>query len=285
MIAVTGASGQLGRLVIEELIKKIPVGDIVALVRDPGKAADLAAKGVVVRKADYNQPASLEAALNGVEKLLLISSNDLGGNRATQHKAVISSAKKAGVKLVAYTSVLNADSSPMLLAHDHKETEPALKASGLQYVILRNGWYNENWWMAIQSAPQHGAVIGCAGNGKFSAASRADYAAAAATVLTTEGHAGKTYELGGDTPFTLSDLAAEIAKQSSKPVAFNNLPEAAYKAALASFGLPEILAGLLADSDSAASKGALFNDSGTLGKLIGRPATPISSTVSAALKG
>lgn len=282
MIVITGATGQLGRLVITELLKTVPASDIVAAVRTPAKAADLAALGVQVREADYNRPDTLKSAFAGADKLLLVSGNELG-QRSTQHQAVIDAARQAGVKLLAYTSLLHADTTDLALRHEHLATEAAIKASGLPGVILRNGWYNENYLMALAPALQHGAMIGSAGEGRIASASRADYAAAAAVVLSTEGHAGKVYELAGDSAYTLAELAAEISRQSGTKVVYNNLAQADYKAALAGAGVPEEFADLLADSDIGASKGGLFDDSRTLGKLIGRPTTPVAQSVTVAL--
>jgi NAD(P)H dehydrogenase (quinone) len=284
MIAITGATGQLGRLVLQNLLKTVPAAQIVAAVRSPEKAADLAALGVQVRQADYAQPATLEAAFQGVDKLLLISSSEVG-QRAPQHAAVIAAAQKAGVKLIAYTSILRADTSPLGLAAEHKETEAMLRASGIPFVLLRNGWYTENYTASVPAALQYGAVMGSAKDGRIASAARADYAAAAAAVLTKDGQAGQVYELAGDTAYTLSELAAEIAQQSDKPVVYNDLPEAAYAAALVQVGLPEGFAALLADSDVGASKGGLFDDGHQLSQLIGRPTTPLAEVVKAALAG
>ncbi|MDP2024306.1 MAG: SDR family oxidoreductase [Hydrogenophaga sp.] len=282
MIAITGATGQLGRLVIQNLLKTVPASEIVAAVRSVEKAADLAALGLQVRQADYAQPATLEAAFQGVDKLLLISSSEVG-QRATQHAAVIAAAQKAGVKLLAYTSILRADSSPLGLAAEHKATEAMLRASGILFVLLRNGWYTENYTGSVAAAVQYGAVMGSAKDGRIASAARADYAAAAAAVLTKDGQAGQVYELAGDTAYTLTELAAEIARQSGKPVVYKDMPEAEYKAALMQVGLPEGFAALLADSDVGASKGGLFDDGHQLSQLIGRPTTPLADVVKAAL--
>jgi NAD(P)H dehydrogenase (quinone) len=284
MIAVTGATGQLGRLTINALLARVPAGELIALVRDPAKAQDLAARGVAVRQADYSDPASLAEALVGVKRLLLISSNELG-QRAAQHQAVIDAAQHAGVDLLAYTSVLHADTSRLGLAVEHRATEQALAESGLAHVLLRNGWYHENYTAGIPAALAHGVLAGSAGHGKISSAARADYAEAAAVVLTSDGHAGRTYELAGDDAYDLAQLAALITEQSGKAVQYQDLPQADYKALLISVGLPEPVAELLADSDAAAAHGALFDDSGQLGRLIGRPTTPIALAVNAALHG
>jgi NAD(P)H dehydrogenase (quinone) len=275
MLAITGATGQLGRLVITALLKRVPADRVVALVRDPQKAEDIAELGIDVRHADYSQPATLATAFVGVEKLLLISSNELG-QRATQHQAVIDAAKAASVKLLAYTSVLHADTSALGLAEEHRQTEQALHASGVPYVLLRNGWYSENYLASVGSALAHNALLGSAEEGRISSASRADYAAAAAVVLTSADQAGKVYELAGDGSYTLSELAALITQQSGTQVAYQNLPQAEFEAVLISVGLPAPVADLLAHSDAAAAKGALFGAEQQLSKLIGRPTTPIA---------
>lgn len=278
MIVVTGASGQLGRLVIEALLKKLPAGEIVAAVRHPEKVADLAARGVQVRQADYDQPASLAIAFKGADKLLLISASEVG-RRVPQHRAVIEAAKAAGVGLLAYTSILHADTSPLPLAAEHQETESLICASGLQAVILRNGWYSENYLAGIPAALQYGVVLGSAGEGRIASAARADYAEAAAAVLMLDNQAGRIYELAGDQAYTLGDLAREISQQSGKAVAYQNLPESEFKAALLGAGLPEGLATLLAESDIGASKGGLFDDGRQLSRLIGRPTTTLAAQI------
>lgn len=282
MIAITGATGQLGRLVISSLLKKIPADDIVAIVRSVEKAKDISALGVNVRQADYNQPASWDAALQGAEKVLLISSSEIG-QRVQQHRAVIDAAQRVGIKLLAYTSVLHADTSVLGLADEHRETEAAINASGVPFTLLRNGWYTENYAMGIGAALSLGAVYGCGSDGRISSASRADYAEAAAVVLSSDGQAGKVYELAGDTSYTLSEFAAEISQQSGKSIPYINLPEAEYKKALLGAGLPESLAELLANSDTGVSKGALFDNGQQLSGLIGRPTSPWQVAVRDAL--
>ncbi|WP_287815911.1 SDR family oxidoreductase [Pseudomonas sp.] len=284
MIAVTGATGQLGRLVIAALLEKgVKADQIIALARRPEKAADLEQDGVQVRDFDYTQPEAMVIGLEGVSKLLLISSNELG-QRAAQHQAVIDAAKQAGVQWLAYTSVLHATGSALGLAAEHEQTEQALAASGLPHVLLRNGWYNENHAAGVPAAVTHDALLGCAGEGRISSAARADYAEAAAVVLAGEGHEGKTYELAGDSSYTLTELAAEVSRQAGKPVPYHNLSEAEYKAALIQAGLPEPVAELLANSDAAAAKGALFDDSKVLSKLIGRATTPVAESVALVLR-
>jgi NAD(P)H dehydrogenase (quinone) len=281
-IAVTGATGQLGRLVVSNLKGKVPAAgtDIIALARSAAKAADL---GVTVREADYTQPETLDRAFVGVDTLLLISSSEVG-QRMAQHHNVIEAAKKAGVKRIVYTSLLHADTSPLSLANEHRATEAELKASGIAFTILRNGWYTENYTGSISGALAGGAFLGSAGDGKISSATRADYAEAAVAVLTGEGHEGKTYELAGDEAFTLRDLAAEVSRQTGKEISYKNLPEAEYAATLTGFGLPEPLAQAIAGWDVAASQGALFDDSHQLSTLIGRPTTPLREAVAEMLK-
>ena len=278
MIAITGATGQLGQHVIETLLKTVPASQIVAIVRNPAKATALSQQGITVRQADYSDEAAFTTALQGIDKLLLISSSEVG-QRAPQHRNVINAAKAAHVKFIAYTSLLHADTSPLGLADEHVATEQMLAESGIAYALLRNGWYTENYLASAPAALEHGVFIGAAGEGKIASATRADYAAAAARVISEDGHAGKTYELAGDAGWTLSQLAAELAKQSGKKVVYQNLSEADFAAALKGVGLPAGLADMLADSDTGASKGGLFDDSHTLSKLIGRPTTSLADSV------
>lgn len=282
MIAVTGATGHLGHLVIEKLLATHNAQDLVAIVRNPAKAQALADKGVQVREADYGNPAALALALQGVEKLLLISSSEVG-QRAVQHRNIIDAAKSAGVKLIAYTSLLHADRSPLRLHVEHVATENYLAQSGVPYVLLRNGWYSENYLASVPAALAHGAFIGSAGEGKIASASREDYAEAAAKVLSLDNQAGKVYELAGDSAWTLAELTDKISALSSKTVVYNNLSEADFAAALQGAGLPEGFARLLADSDVGASKGGLFDDSHQLSRLIGRPTTTIDDSLKAIL--
>lgn len=278
-IAITGATGQLGRLTIAALKSRLPADQIVALARDVEKAADL---GVSVRPFDYTRPEALPPALAGIDRLLLISSNEIG-QRAAQHRAVIEAAKTAGVKEIVYTSLLHADRSPLSLAGEHVETEAMLAASGIAHTILRNGWYAENHAGAIPSALEHGALIGAAGTGRVSGALRADYAEAAAAVLTGTGHAGKTYELAADTAWTLADLAAELSAQTGRDIPYRDLSPADYAAALAGAGLPWDLAAAISSWDAGAAQGALFDDGRALSRLIGRPTAPLADAVRAAL--
>ncbi|MGG6108061.1 SDR family oxidoreductase [Pantoea allii] len=282
MIAVTGATGQLGRLVIEALRKKIAADHIVATVRSPAKAGDLAALGVVVREADYNKPDTLAAAFKGVDKVLLISGSEVG-QREAQHRAVIDAAKAAGVKFIAYTSLLHTDTSPLSLGIEHRATEAMLATSGVPYALLRNGWYTENYAASIAPALAHHVFLGAAGEGRISSAARQDYAEAAAEVMVRDAQAGKVYELAGDDSYTLAEFAAEIAAQSGEKVDYVNLPQAEFAAALKAAGLPAPLADLLADSDVGVAQGGLFDDSRTLSQLIGRPTTAYQDVIRATL--
>jgi NAD(P)H dehydrogenase (quinone) len=275
-IAVTGATGHLGRLAIAAM-KSRGLSPI-ALVRDPAKAAELQAE---TRAFDYKSTATLAPALAGVTTLVLVSSNDVD-DRVGQHRNVLAAAKAAGVGRIVYTSILRADVSPMLLAADHKATEEAIRDSGLGFTFLRNGWYTENHTGSLGGAIAAGALIGSAGEGRFSSAARADYADAIAAVA-GEGHTGKAYELAGDTSHSYADLAAEVSRLTGKAIPYNDLPVAAYAGILQSFGLPEGFATVLADADVQAAKGALFDESRTLSRLIGRATTPWQATVAAAL--
>lgn len=282
MIVVTGATGQLGQLVIEHLLKRVPASEIAAAVRNPDKAGALAARGIAVREADYDRPETLARSFAAGDKVLLISANEIG-RRLPQHQAVIDAARRANVGLLAYTSLLHADTSPLPLAAEHKATEAALQASGLPVTVLRNGWYTENYLAGIDAILAHGAVLGCAGDGRIASAARNDYAEAAAVVMSGSGHAGKTYELAGDQAYTLAGLAGEIAAQAGQPIAFHNLPQAEYRGVLVNAGLPEGLADLLAESDTGAAQGGLYDDSRQLGALIGRPTTSLADSVCSAL--
>lgn len=283
MIIVTGATGQLGRIVIDQLLARgVPAAGIVAAVRNPAKAADFAARGIVVREADYARPETLEPAFAGAERVLLISSSEVG-QRLSQHRVVIDAARKANARQLVYTSLLHADSSPLGLAGEHRDTEAAILASGLTHTILRNGWYTENYLASVPAARQHGAFIGAAGEGRIASATREDYAAAAAAVLTQGVNGDKVYELAGDVAYTLAELVAELNRQTGGSVHYQNLPQADFAAALVGAGLPPPFAELLADSDAGAAKGALYDDSHQLSALIGRPTTPLAKAMKAAL--
>ena len=276
-IGITGATGQLGELVVEQLKSRTNSANLIALVRSPEKV-----QGIEARAFDYNEPTSMAKSLEGIEALLLISGNEIG-QRARQHGNVINAAKEAGVKWIVYTSILRADSSTISLAAEHLQTEKLLQESGIPFTLLRNGWYTENYEGSIPGAVAAGALLGSAGTGKISSASRADFAEAAAVVLTSEGHEGKVYELAGDESFTLADLASEISKQTGKDISYQNLPEKEYSKTLKSHGLPEMIADGIASWDVSASKGDLFSEDKTLSQLIGHPTTPMSESVKSVL--
>lgn len=278
-IGVTGATGQLGRIVVEKLKAKVSAGDIVALVRSPKKAANL---GVEAREFDYSKPENLTTALAGIEKLLVISSNEVG-QRAAQHTNIVEAAKKAGVKFIAYTSLLRADTSALSLAEEHLVTEKAIKASGIPYAILRNGWYTENYTGSIGGVLASGVVVGASGEGKISSATRADFAEAAVVVLTTAGHENKTYDLAGDEAYTMAEYAAEISRQTGKNIPYKNLTAVEYANVLVQAGLPEGVAQFLAGTQPPTEKGDLFDDTHQLSKLIGRPTTTLKDAIATAL--
>ncbi|MEU2334951.1 SDR family oxidoreductase [Streptomyces sp. NPDC006654] len=282
-IVVTGATGQLGRHVVNQLLEKVPAEQITAVVRDEAKAADFAAKGVKIAVADYNAPETFDGLFAAGDKVLLISGNEFDKGRPAQHQVVIDAAKAAGVALLAYTSAPG--SLKARLVDDHRATEKALLASGLPYTLLRNGWYHENYTENLAPVLEHNAVVAAAGEGRVSSASRADYAAAAAAVLTGEGHENQTYELGGDTAWSFAEYAALIAEQTGKEIVYNSVPGEVLQSILTGAGVPEFFAGILVDVDESIAKGELVVDSGDLSRLAGRPTTPLAETLAAALKG
>ncbi|MBF6193271.1 SDR family oxidoreductase [Nocardia implantans] len=280
-VAVTGASGQLGRLVVESLLK-VGSTPVVAIVRDPAKVADLAERGVDVRQADYGDADALNRALAGVDRVLLVSGNEFGA-RVEQHANVIRAAERAGVELLAYTSIPAATGNPLILAQEHAGTEAVLAESTVPHTLLRNGWYWENYVGGLAHAVESGVLHGAAGEGRVAGAARADYAEAAARVLTTDGHAGRVYELGGDERLTYAELAEAISEASGKPVRYENLSQADYAAGLVAAGLPAQMAEALADADAGIAQGVLDVRSGDLARLLGRPATPAVDVFRAAL--
>ncbi|WBO64502.1 SDR family oxidoreductase [Streptomyces camelliae] len=280
-IVVTGATGHLGTHVIEGLLEKVPAEQITAVVRDEAKAAPLAARGVQLAVADYDTPESFDGVFSAGDKVLLISGSEIGKDRVAQHKVVIEAAKAAGVALLAYTSAPGALTAA--LADDHRGTEQALLASGLPYVLLRNGWYNEVFAENLGPVLAHDAVTHAAGEGRVSSAARADYAAAAVAVLTGEGHENTTYELGGDVAWSYAEYAAELSRQTGRTIAVNPVSVDAYADILTGAGLPEPLARILAGVDASIEKGELVVTSGDLTRLIGRQSTPIAESIAAAL--
>lgn len=277
LIVITAATGQLGTLVVDQLLDKVPAASVRVAVRSPSKAAHWADKGVQVVHADYDEPDTLRAAFEGADKVLLISSSAIG-QRARQHRNAIDAAVDAKVGLLVYTSLLKAETSHCVLADEHVPSENAIRASGLDFVLLRNGWYLENYTENLGAPLQTGAFYGAAGDGRIAAASRADFAAAAVTVLTEDGHAGKTYELAGES-FTMADLAQTVGSVVDKELDYVDLPEEAYRKALIDAGVPEGMASVLANADTAISKGDLEAPTDDLVALIGRPPTPLKQAV------
>ncbi|MBZ9642973.1 SDR family oxidoreductase [Streptomyces sp. PSKA30] len=282
-IVVTGATGQLGRHVIEQLLEKVPADQVVAVVRDEAKAADFAARGVRLAVADYNAPETFDGLFSAGDRVLLISGNEFDKGRVGQHKVVIEAARAAGVALLAYTSAPG--SLTAALADDHRGTEEAVLASGVPYALLRNGWYHENYTENLAPVLEHNAVVAATGAGRVSSASRADYAAAAVAVLTGEGHENKTYELGGDEAWSFAEYAAELSRQTGKEIVYNAVTAEALTGILTGAGLPEPLAAILVGVDASIEKGELVVATGDLSRLAGRPTTPLSEAVAAALKG
>ena len=281
-IVVTGATGHLGRLTVEALLARgVPAAEIVATGRAIEKIADLAERGVVVRRADLDDPASLREAFAGAEKLLLVSGSE-PGRRIPQHANAIAAAEDAGVRLIAYTSIAHADTSSLALAQDHRGTEELLAGSAVPYALLRNSWYLENYTRQLPVYLEHG-ITGAAGDGRISAATRADYAEAAAAVLTGEDHENAVLELGGPA-FTMAELAAAVSAATGQQVTYTDLPVEQYRQVLAGAGLPEPVAAMLADNDRGVAAGELFVDSADLEELLGRPATPLADALAAALR-
>lgn len=286
MIVVTAASGQFGHQVVEHLLKfGVPAAEIAAVVRTPAKVADLADRGVEIRVGDYDRPETLAPAFAGADKLLLVSSTGPDELRTAQHLAAVAAARQAGVGLIAYTSIFQADVNPIGLAGVHRATEQAIAETGLPAVLLRNGWYTENYTASLAGSVERGQIAGSAGQGRIASAARADYAEAAAVVLTRDDQAGKVYELTGDTTWTLSDLAAAAASGSGKEVVYTDLPAEQYTGILESVGLPGFVVELVVDADVQVSRGALAGVTGDLAGLLGLPTTPLATTVEQTLAG
>lgn len=284
-IAITAAGGHLGRLVVEDLLQRgVPAGQIRAIVRSPEKVQDFADRGVQVVRGDYADVPGLTEALRGADKWVFISSSGSDEDRLSQHLTAIQAGQAAGVAHVVYTSIPNADTNPIPFAFVHKDTEVAIKESGLPYTFLRNNWYWENLTASLPNAIEHGAIIGAVGSGLTAFAARADYAAAAAVVATTEGHEGKVYELTGDKAYGYAEIAAEISRQTGKEIAAVNLDPEEYRKTLAGFGLPDFLSQGLADADSKIAEGALADVTADLSTLIGRPTTTVAEAITDALK-
>ncbi|MFL4948786.1 SDR family oxidoreductase [Streptomyces sp. MMS24-I31] len=282
-IVVTGATGHLGRHVVEQLLEKVPADRITAVVRTPERAADFAARGVRIAVADYNAPETFDGLFAAGDKVLLVSGNEFDKGRVQQHRVVIDAAEAAGVALLAYTSAPG--TLKAALADDHRGTEEALLASEVPYTLLRNGWYHENYTENLAPVLEHGAVVHAAGEGRVSSASRADYAAAAVAVLTGEGHENRTYELGGDEAWSFAEFAAEVGRQSGREIVYRPVSVEEYQGILAGAGLPGPLAAVLAGVEASIENGELVVDTGDLSRLTGRPATPLAEAIGAALKG
>ncbi|WP_369020411.1 SDR family oxidoreductase [Streptomyces californicus] len=281
-IVVTGATGALGRLVVDDLLATVPAEQVVAVVRDKEKAADLSARGVELRIADYSRPETLAGAFRTGDRVLLISGSEVG-RRVAQHAAVIDAAKAAGVAQLAYTGVLGGPDADFTLADEHRATEQLVLDSGLPYTFLRNGWYTENYTANLAPVLEHRAVVSNAGEGRIASASRADYAAAAAAVLTGDGHLNTAYELSGDTAWPLAAYAALLSELTGEEIAYKNVPAAVHQEILVGAGVPEGFAAILVDVDAAIERGRLAGTSGDLARLIGRPTTPLAETVRTAL--
>jgi NAD(P)H dehydrogenase (quinone) len=282
-IVVTGATGNLGGLVVDELLKRgVPSNGIVAAGRNADRLSEHKSRGVRTARIDYDDVDSMRGAFAGADKLLLISASQTG-QRFRQHGNAITAAGDVRVGLVAYTSIVRADSSTLILAAEHRATENMLRDSGLPYVFLRYSWYMENYTSQISGYLDEGAILGCADDGRVSAAAHADLASAAAVVLTTDGQEGEVYELGGDDAFTMSELAAEITKQAGRRVEYQNFSVDAYRDLLIRQGLPPDDAALIADGDRGVAAGELFVETGDLSRLIGRPTKRLADAIAETL--
>ncbi|MYV45892.1 SDR family oxidoreductase [Streptomyces sp. SID2888] len=282
-IVVTGATGHLGRHVVEQLLEKVPAEQITAAVRTPERAAGFAERGVRIAVADYNDPETFDGLFAAGDRVLLISGNEFDKGRTGQHRIVLDAARAAGVALFAYTSAPG--SLTAALADDHRDTEEAILASGVPHVLLRNGWYSENYTEQLAPVLEHGAVVAAAGEGRVASAARADYAAAAVAVLTGEGHENTTYELSGDTAWGFAEYAAELSRQTGREIAYNAVSVEALTGILTGAGLPAPLAAILAGVDASIEKGELAVTTGDLSRLTGRPTTPLAESITLALKG
>ncbi|MER5782904.1 NmrA family NAD(P)-binding protein [Streptomyces mobaraensis] len=283
-IVITAATGHLGRLVVDELLRKVPAEQVVAAVRNPAKAADLAERGVTVRAADYDDPQALKEAFRAGDRVLLISGNEMG-KRVAQHTAVVRAAAAAGVAQLAYTGILGGPDAGFALADEHTATERAIQDAGVPYTFLRNGWYSENYTEALGPVLEHGVVLSNTGTGRIASAARADFAAAAAAVLTGDGHVGRAYELSGDVAWSLDEYAAEVGRQVGRPIAHRSLPPAEHRAVLLGAGVPDPVVTAIVGGEEAAARGALAAVSGDLRRLIGRPTTPVADSIAEALRG
>lgn len=278
-VLVTGATGQLGALIVKHLLQELPAASVVAGGRNAAKAP----AGVEFRHLDYNEPASIVAALQGITRVVLVSGSEVG-KRVPQHKAVIDAAARAGVRLLGYTSILQAATNPFLLAAEHRGTEQVLAAGNVPYIRLRNGWYSENYAGMAAIAIQSGVIQSASGQARFSTASRDDYAAGAAALILRDDHQpGQAYELAGSTSFTKYQYAELLSRKSGRKVVVQDLTEGMYAAALMQAGVPEVFAKIVADYDAKSADGWLFDDSRALERAIGRPTTPLEQTLDAAL--
>ncbi|RKN36386.1 NAD(P)H-binding protein [Micromonospora musae] len=285
-IAITGATGQLGRLVIADLLAAgVPADQITAVARSAERAADLVARGVRLHVADYDRPETFAGAFQPGDRVLLISASEVG-RRAAQHAAVVDAAAAAGVAQLAYVGVFGGPEADFLLAAEHRATEELILATGLPYTFLRNNWYSDAPMFTgdLAGILARGAIVNSVhGESRIATASRGDYAAAAAAVLTSDGHLNAAYELSGDHAWTFGEFAEVITRLSGTKVVHSYVPPQEQKAMMTGAGLPDALAEIFVDVDEAINRGALAGTPGDLSRLIGRPTTPMAETVAAAL--
>jgi NAD(P)H dehydrogenase (quinone) len=274
-IVVTATSGHLGRLIVTDLLDRgIPATDIVAGARKPEAIADLADAGVRTTRIDYDDPATIEAAISTGDTFVLIS-GAFTPDRNRQHADAVAAATRAGAGHIVYTSGLRASESPSPIAASHAPTEDAVRASGLPFTILRNGWYTENYAANIPTARETGVLLASVSEGRVASASRRDFASAVGAVVTSEGHLGQTYELSGDVAWTYDDLAAALSEVLGRDVVHKPVSSAEHLEILKDAGVPEQFAEMGVAVDGAIAAGAFAYQNGDLARLLGRPTTPL----------
>lgn len=282
-LLVTGATGKFGSKVVETLLKTIPADQLAVSVRQPEKAKALKEQGVDVRQGNFDEPESLDVAFEGIDRLLIISTDGDNDTRTHQHGNAVAAAKRAGIKFIAYTSIVNAQESTNLFAPTHKATELAIKETGIPYSFLRNNWYFENEIPTIESILFGAPWVTSAGDGKVGWALQEDYAEVAAKVLADEGHEYTTYELAGKA-LSQGEVVSVLAELLDKEIAVERVDDETYSQIMKKAGIPDVVLPLLVDIQRSIREGSLDIESDDMEKLIGRPATPINEALTQILK-
>ncbi|MGO4692449.1 NAD(P)H-binding protein [Glaciibacter sp. 2TAF33] len=281
-VVVTGATGHLGRLIVESLLARgVAAERIVAGGRRLDKLDDLSERGVRVARVDYSDEASLAAAFAAADTLVLVSGSEVG-SRIGQHQAAVDAARAAGIRRIVYTSAPHADSTTLVLAPEHIATENLIRESGLAFTFLRNGWYSENYLGALYQAATTGEIVASVGDARVASASRADFAEAAAAVVIGDGHDGAVYELTGDHAWDFAELAEAASEVLGTPVVYRSVTPEEHEAELIAAGLPTGTAGFIVALDGNIRDGLLAHTPGDLARLIGRPTTPLAEALGAA---